>query len=99
MMAKKIAVKRYRTPSRGVHWLLYSSITSIAVYTTSLIVYRLFKVRLRVDQGIVPANHNTRVESSANGMTNAATIIAMILVIVIFIATFVGVRVKEAFRF
>ena len=79
-------------------WLSYSSIASIVVYVTALLVYRVLKVRLRVDQGIVPASHNTRVESSANGMTNAATIIAIILFVVQFVATLVGRLVKEVLK-
>ena len=80
-------------------WLSISFIGNIAVYAIALILYRVLKVRLRVHQGIVPASHNTRVESSANGMTNVATVIAMILFLAVFIATVVGRLVKEALTF
>ena len=80
-------------------WLSISFIVNIAVYAIALIIYRVLKVRLRVHQGIVPASHNTRVESSANGMTNVATVIAMILFLAVFIATVVGRLVKEALTF
>ena len=80
-------------------WLSISFIGNIAVYAIALIIYRVLKVRLRVPQGIVPASQNTRVESSANGMTNVATVIAMILFLAVFIATVVGRLVKEALTF
>ena len=74
-------------------WLLYSLVISMALYILSLIVYRVLKMRLRVDQAIVPASHNTRVESSANGMTNAAVVVAMVLLILYFVQIVVGRRV------
>ena len=80
-------------------WLSISFIGNIAVYAIALILYRVLKVRLRVHQGIVPASQNTRVESSANGMTNVATVIAMILFIAQFIGVVVGRLVREALMF
>ena len=71
-------------------WLLYSLFISMALYALALVVYRVLKMRLRVDQAIVPASHNTRVESSANGMTNAAVVVAMVLLILYFVQTVLG---------
>ena len=80
-------------------WLSISFIVNIAFYAIALIIYRVLKIRLRVHQGIVPASHNTRVESSANGMTNVATVIAMILFLAQFIGVVVGRLVREALMF
>ena len=71
-------------------WLAYSLVISITFYALALIVYRVLKMRLRVDQAIVPATHNTRVESSANGMTNAAAVVAMVLLFLYFVQIVVG---------
>ena len=71
-------------------WLTYSLVISITLYALSLIVYRVLKMRLRVDRAIVPATHNTRVESSANGMTNAAAVVAMVLLFLYFVQIVVG---------
>ena len=75
-------------------WLLYSCTFSITIYALSLIVYRVLKSRLKVDQGIVSSTHNTRIESSANGVTNASTVVALVLLIGYIFQLVVGRRVS-----
>ena len=76
-------------------WHLYSCSISITLYALSLIVYRVLKCRLKVDLGIVSSTHNTRVESSANGVTNAATIVAIVLLFLFFVQGVVARRVSS----
>jgi len=60
-------------------WLTYSCFVTIPAYCLSLIIYRLVKMRAR--KSILTGTHSTRVESSANGMTNIASVVIMILFI------------------